>query len=240
MTIKTIKLDNFLSFGPDSKEIGLGPLNILVGPNGAGKSNFLEAFAILKAAPINVLEPIRDGGGASDWIFKGPGRKRDSQIEVVTSGRRGLRYALSFTESGKRFEITDERIENPEPEPNHDEPYFYYRYENNHPVINVKNENSEGYSQRNLKREAIDPEKSILEQRKDPDSYPELTRLGEFFSQIRIYRNWTFGRYTAPRLLQPSNLSTKWVSEDASNLGLVLNRLRQNYDITQNPCFLRQ
>jgi len=226
-TIKTVRLDNFLSFGPESPVIDLKPLNVLVGANGAGKSNFLEAFALLKATPTNVVDPIRDGGGAADWIFKGPNRKKESTIEIVSSDE--LRYKISFSETSKRFEITDELIENAIPDQGEAEPYFFYKYENNHPVINVKNLNSKGYSTRGLKRKDIDPEKSILAQRKDPDSYPELTKLGEYFSQFQIYRNWTFGRYTSPRLQQPSDLSNKWVSEDARNLGLVLNRLRKDY-----------
>lgn len=68
---------------------------------------------------------------------------------------------------------------------------------------------------------------SILAQRKDPDQYPELTYLGNVFARIRIYREWSFGRYTPPRLPQKADLPNDWLEPDASNLGLVLNRLRR-------------
>ena len=37
--IRRIKLQNLLSFGPDTTDLELGPLNVLIGPNGSGKSN---------------------------------------------------------------------------------------------------------------------------------------------------------------------------------------------------------
>jgi len=51
MYIKTITLNNFLSFGENSKPIELGKLNVLIGPNGSGKSNLLEALELLKSTP---------------------------------------------------------------------------------------------------------------------------------------------------------------------------------------------
>ena len=134
---------------------------------------------------------------------------------------------MNFTESGKRFEIVDERIENAEALPGHPEPYFYYRYENNHPVLNIKDEEGKE-SRRHLRREDVDPEKSILAQRRDPDMYPEITRLAEELSLIRIYRDWSFGRYTPPRLPQSTDLPNLWLEDNARNLGLVLNRLKRN------------
>ena len=37
--IESIKLQNFLSFGPNAGEIELKSLNVLIGPNASGKSN---------------------------------------------------------------------------------------------------------------------------------------------------------------------------------------------------------
>ena len=61
--IQSIKLTNFLSFGKDTEEVELLPLNIIIGANGCGKSNFLEAFDLLKNAPSSIVKPIREGGG---------------------------------------------------------------------------------------------------------------------------------------------------------------------------------
>ncbi len=41
---KSIRIQNLLSFGPDSPELELKPINIVIGPNGSGKSNLLAAL----------------------------------------------------------------------------------------------------------------------------------------------------------------------------------------------------
>ena len=69
--LRSLKLTNFLSFGPDSKEIELTPLNVLIGPNASGKSNFVEAIELLHATPTNLAEAIRIGGTAEEWLWKG-------------------------------------------------------------------------------------------------------------------------------------------------------------------------
>jgi AAA15 family ATPase/GTPase len=51
MLISSIKLNNFLSHGRDSKPMELGALNVVIGPNGSGKSNLLEAIEQLRSAP---------------------------------------------------------------------------------------------------------------------------------------------------------------------------------------------
>lgn len=231
--IKSIQMRNFLSYGPASGAIPLKSLNLIIGPNGSGKSNLLEAFALLQSAPGQLNAPIREGGGVRDWLWKGADKPATASLEIIieshfSSPANALRYRFDFTESGKRFEVVDERIENAEASPGHAEPYFYYRYENNHPVLNIKSESGQGPRRRNLRREDVDPEKSILAQRREPDIYPEITRLGEELSRIRIYRDWSFGRYTPPRLPQPADLPNQWLEENGRNLGLVLNRLKRN------------
>ncbi|MCP4689714.1 MAG: AAA family ATPase, partial [Desulfobacterales bacterium] len=69
--INSVQLNNFLSFGPASKALELGPLNVLIGKNSCGKSNLIEAFAILRATPKNLLAPVRQGGGVREWLWKG-------------------------------------------------------------------------------------------------------------------------------------------------------------------------
>ena len=222
--IKTITLTNFLSYGPESESIELRALNVIIGPNGSGKSNLIEALELLCATPKDLLTPIRDGGGIRDWLWKGTARPPIAEINAVIDNPKGpvsLRYVLSFTEVGQRFEIVDERVENEVPDVGHAKPYLYYRFESGHGVLNVKG------TQRRLRHEDIDPTASILAQRKDPDQYPELTYLGNAFSKMRLYREWSFGRYTIPRLPQKADLPNEHLEPDASNLGLVLNRLRR-------------
>jgi predicted ATPase len=226
MLIHAIKLNNFLSFGESSEVIPLGSLNVIIGPNGSGKSNLLESIELLRSAPEQLLKPIREGGGVRDWLWKGAKGTPKASLDVVVANPKGpqnLRYRLSFTEVGQRFEIVDEQIENEKPvNAKHPQPYFYYHFNNGHPTLNVKGES------RTLQHEDIDVERSILAQRRDPDQYPEITYLAETLPKIRLYREWSFGRYTVPRLPQKTDLPNDILESDASNLGLVLNRLRRD------------
>lgn len=231
MLIRTIQLNNFLSFGATSPAIPLGPLNVIIGPNGSGKSNLLESIELLRSAPEQLLKPIREGGGVRDWLWKGAPGTPTASLDIVISnpkGQQNLRYHLAFTEVGQRFEIVDERIENEEPAtPQHSQPYFYYHFNKGRPALNV------GGKSRSLQQEDVDLEKSILSQRRDPDQYPEITYLGQVLGKIRLYREWCFGRYTIPRLPQKADLPNDMLEPDASNLGLVLNRLRRDPAVKQ-------
>jgi len=226
--IKSITLTNFLSYGPTASPVELRALNVIIGPNGSGKSNLVESLELLRATPKDLLTPVRDGGGVRDWLWKGAAKPPTAKIDAVIDYPQGpvsLRYVLGFTEVGQRFAIVDERIENESPDDGHKNPYLYYRFENGHGVLDVKNK------KRHLHHEDIDPDASILAQRKDPDQYPELTHLGNTFAKMRIYRQWCFGRYTVPRLPQKADLPNEYLEPDASNLGLVLNRHRREHAV---------
>lgn len=233
MLIQRISLTNLLSFS--SLELELRPLNVLIGHNGSGKSNLIEAIALIQSTPKGIAGPIREGGKIPDWIWKGAPSRSEATIETIVRPRRvrdkiNLRYKLSFAAAGSRFEIVDERVENEKPLPGHDEPRYYFFYQNGYPVINVGNPD-DPKNRRHLKREDVDPEKSILAQRRDPDNYPELTWLGDMFGKIRIYRDWSFGRYTPPRLPQRTDLATDFLDENCSNLGLILNNLHNQPEV---------
>lgn len=225
MLIRSIKLNNFLSYGDSAPSIPLNSLNVIIGPNGSGKSNLIEAIELLRATPKDLLTPIRDGGGIRDWLWKGSSSIPTASIEAVFSltdtPSNNLRYTLGFTEVAQRFEITEERLETETPKPHRDQPYLYYEFRNGHGVLNVKGK------ERRLQHEEIELNQSILSQRKDPDQYPELTRLGRSLAEIKLYREWSFGRYTTPRIPQKADLPNEWLEADARNLGLVLNRLRR-------------
>lgn len=235
--IRSIKLENFLSYGSPGTEISLDPLNVLIGPNASGKSNLIEALALLRATPRDLTAPIREGGGVAEWLWKGSTRKSPvTSIEVTVDypdGLMPLRHRLAFTAVGQRFELTDEVVENEGPQSGHeDDVYFFYRYQNGHPALNVRTVVSDpagsgtGRAHRGLQREELAPDQSVLSQRKDPDQYPEITYLAEQFAKIRLYREWNMGRYTAPRVPQQTDLPEDFLTEDGGNLGLVVNDLQ--------------
>jgi predicted ATPase len=223
MFLKSITLTNFLSYGDAMTAIELGPLNVIIGPNGSGKSNLIEVIELLRATPKDLLTSIRDGGGVRDWLWKGASSLPVAKVDAVVNYPKSpvpLRYVLSFTEVGQRFQIVDEKVENESPDRGYERPLFYYHFQNGRGVLNVKGQ------KRGLQLEDIDPTASILSQRKDPDQYPELTYLGNTFARMQLYREWSFGRYTAQRLPQKADLPNEHLEPDSSNLGLVLNRLR--------------
>lgn len=239
--LKSVQLTNLLSFGDRSEPFELGSLNVLIGPNGSGKSNFVEAVGLLRGAPRQLSVPVREGGGVHDWLWKGAPRTPKARIEVVVDYPQGdehwgsnlLRYRLEFTEVGQRLEVMDERIENAVTPPGYEKPFFYFGYQNGRPMLSAgPNSDPTGGRYRELRREELDPQQSVLSQRKDPHHYPEITYVGNLFESFQLYREWSFGRYTAPRVPQPADLPNEFLIEDARNLGLVLNRLRK--DVTAN------
>jgi predicted ATPase len=234
--LKSIRLKNFLSYGPTTADTELSPLNVVIGPNGSGKSNLIEAIDVLRSTPSDVTRPIREGGGVQDWLWKGLSPKRTPVAEIDTTvyfpeGVAPLRYRLAFTMVGQRFELADEAIENPSPAFGEHDVYFFYRYQSGRPVLNVRSmtealaASSEGRVPRSLRREDVVADQSILSQRKDPDQYPEITYLGNQFSKAKLYREWNLGRNTEPRKPQKVDLPGDFLSENADNLPLVLNDL---------------
>lgn len=232
MYLESLHLQNLLSFGPDSEPISFGPLNVIIGPNGSGKSNLIEAIGLLLSTPRSLSDAIRDGGGVGEWLWKGSKGKKTARIEAVT--RRptsnplyskqsipSLKYQLAFTQSSQQIEVLDERIEEAAPGSGA-EPVLYFGYINGHPSIRLQD------SHRKIRADEFKTTESILSQRKDPEVYPELYFLNALFDYSRLYRDWSFGRYTPPRMPQPADLPNMYLMEDAQNLGLVLNQIRKD------------
>jgi len=216
-----ITLKNILSFGSNANPIKMGPLNVLIGPNGSGKSNIFDALSVIRASTKDFRSVIK---GVNDWIWKG-----DSfgiaEIQVVVEnpiGKQPLRHTISFRDENQFFRLVDERIENREPHPGENSNFFYYQYHNGFPVIKIKNE------QRQLSRDSIEYNLSILAQRRDPENYPEITYLSDEYGKIRFYRDWPFGRNSIFRIPEKTDLPGDRLEEDFSNLRLFLNRITKH------------
>ena len=231
MFMHSIKLENILSFGPDAQELELKPLNVLIGPNGSGKSNLIEVIGLLRAAPSDVKAPIREGGGSENWIWRGEPKATDARVEVVLRGlffpskERPVRYSIAFdslffTEP----HIIDETIEDKRTEQTEDSAKRYLQ-RGHRKVIVMSLEDDRGRRQRELPASEIKPDQSILSQLKDPFQYPELRSVEVGFRGISLYREWSFGRNTPPRLPQKADSPNHSLAEDGRNLGMVLNRL---------------
>ncbi|MCL4784047.1 MAG: AAA family ATPase [Bryobacterales bacterium] len=229
--LRTIRVRNLLSFGPDAGELELQSLNVLIGPNGAGKSNLIDAISLLQSSPRNLLDPVQRGGGIGEWLWKGAGNSPAGEIEVTIDYPEGvmpLRHRLQLRVVGQRAELADEVIENERPSrPGESDVYFFYRYQGGRPVLNVRPDVHQGTNRarRELRREDLPLDQSVLSQRKDPDMYPELTYLGKRYAGISLFREWNIGRNTEPRKPRPTDLPANYLEEDAANIALVLNDL---------------
>ncbi len=218
---------NFLSFGPDNPGIELRALNLFIGPNGSGKSNLFEAISLMRATPKEVRDVTRKGGGVAEWIWKGQPQGTASVEWVVRnlSGRRPLWHSLGFGAVDQAFSLQNELIglaRKAAP------PIFsgvvYSRGLTVKPRLV-----SEKKGQRSVAYIEIEPDRSILAQRRDPELYPQLDWLARKYEQVRLYREWSFGRKAIFRSPQAADLRNDFLEEDYSNLGLFLSRLRTRF-----------
>ncbi|MFZ1403845.1 MAG: AAA family ATPase, partial [Anaerolineae bacterium] len=174
MLIKELKVSGLLSFGPKGMTLPLGNLNVLIGPNGSGKSNLLEVLALLKAAPTNLPAPVREMGGVREWLWKPASVVPEATIEAIVEyvgARQPLRHGLVMADHGGRFEVVDEWIENERPKPGYTNPYVFYRFQRGNPVLGEPQAQA---MERQLQRENVKPEQSVLSQIRDPERYPAL------------------------------------------------------------------
>ena len=234
-----LKVSGLLSFGPQGIDLPMEPLNVLIGPNGSGKSNLLEVLALLRAAPRELAEPIKRGGGIWEWLWKGDESPGKATLEAfVDDPEQGspLRHVLEFTDHGGRFEVTDERIECAETK-------FAYRLHQGQHTFDIQTEpKDQRTSSRpilsdsativseslglNRYRERTKPEESVLSQIRDAQTYPALHCLQKQYERIRLYRNWAFGPAAELRRNQSTHDPSDFLNEGGANLALVLSHFQ--------------
>ena len=248
--IQSVRLENILSFGPDMAEFPLEPLNVLIGPNASGKSNLIEVLSLLHAAPSDLQEPIRRGGGVRDWLWKGDPGTPTATVEVTVgnpNGQMALRYRLSFTCTMERFTMVDEVVKDTKPGPGGEAPDFYYSYKGSPAVLSgpvikfvaLTEGNPVGIFdppvgdrlEQIIPWEEVSPDQSILSQRRDPRAYPELWWANVIFTLMRFYRGLDLRRDAPVRLPQKPDLPQDFLMEDASNLNVVLSHLLNLPDV---------
>ena len=227
--LQRIVLKNVLSFGPETDGLDLLPLNLLIGPNGSGKSNFIEAIALMRAAPSEFSKVTRKGGGVAEWIWKGnaDGAACIDWVMSYPQGPRALRHRIAFGSAGQGFALIDERLENAVAQHRQPVVRFYYRPQPGKHVVSVRVQLE--LRERILSQDDLETDRSILAQRRDPDIYPELAWVARNYDRIRLYREWTFGRHAVFREPQKADLRNDMLEEDFSNLGLFLNRIKTRH-----------
>lgn len=97
MTLKSIELTGFKSFGRKSIVDFTSPITSIVGPNGSGKSNIVEAIRFVLGEQS--MKSLRGKGGA-DLIFKGSKSLSSSNRAQVSIVFDNTNKIFSFTNSG--------------------------------------------------------------------------------------------------------------------------------------------
>ncbi|WP_395142618.1 AAA family ATPase [Armatimonas sp.] len=217
--LKSLKIKNLLSFGPEGVDVELRPLNVLVGPNGSGKSNFLSAVRILQAAPTDLSMPIRSSSSfPEDW------KRSDSILPSEISADLdfhsdyiGTYYlALNFI-NGYGIEIHSEVFKS-------DIFTFFERFKNNARIYFLK------MDMENVENVRIEDSKSVMSEVKDfrPSNYSISASL---LKSLRIYTGRPWQQGNASWLPQKIDVESKFLSEDYSNLAVVLHNLNNFVNI---------
>ena len=232
--IETIRLENILSYGPDTPPFRLEPLNVFIGPNASGKSNFIEALSILAATPRDLQAPLREGGGVVEWLWKGSHALPKATIEVTVDPLWNpipFRYRLSFTESSARFMLKDEVVEDEYSSTPGEKPSFYYQYQDGQPVVRVEGEVP---SERRLDMDHLRFDQSILSQMREPRILSKLSFLTRQFERMRFYREFQIGHDSPLRRPQQADLVQDYLLENGSNLAVVLSYLLNQPPVKQS------
>jgi predicted ATPase len=222
--ISELKLTNVLSFKEETIE--LRALNVIIGPNGSGKSNLISALEVLHAAPTSLATKFASLGGVSNWIRDG---KRIASIDANCSilepdqlfPAADTRFKLSMMSVENQVYLADELVAHAFFE---EHPYFWY--EHSIPTVSVFDEGSGNWLPKSLDPKAVERKESILSQRRDPESFPELFRLAVALESVRVYNQWTVGPKNILRDFQSTDVPTTYLSEDGSNTALIVSKIR--------------
>jgi len=213
---RSVKVNNLLSFGPDSPSMEFGMLNVIIGANASGKSNLFDVFALLKNTPGQFDQPIIDSGcPLSEWFWKDENENNNGSQEKNFSASLLVKLALSkpfyhylslSKDSENSLSIEFEEIN---------------MYQEDHDIDDTENFICD--SQNNI------ADKTNLSQvRVFINPSDEKYEVAEFYKNIHIYSDWTLGRSSPIRQKQiNSYYPSKWLREDESNLCRVLLQIKK-------------
>ncbi len=218
MRFLTIQPKNILSFGPDSQELALEPLNVLIGPNGSGKSNLIHVLGLLKAAATDLAAALQENGDATHWIWRhGTSGHGLASVNATFSNGEAecLEYELAFVEMHLDAVVDREQLSDAE-----------RQY--------LSRSSPWGGEAHTLGGEdeivTAQEDQSFLSEVKQTYKYAEVHRTQRAFAELSIYRDWAIGRSAPARWPQKPSLGSDVLDDNAGNLGLVLNQLNQDQE----------
>lgn len=241
--LKSICPVNLLSFGPNTEEIELRPLNILIGPNGSGKSNLIEIIRLLHYLPDK--DPwtlVLETGGVDEWIWKGGDKTAAASaisakiaMEGIPVGSsladiRAYEYSISLAKLHSSFQVKDEAVRRT----NIRDLGTSFESNGSTGKLNSRQPFSNFASNLNFQ---LNPERSVFSQRTSPNIQealigkylPELFEIGEFFESLDFHQDWEFGADLTPRDPRPAGQPVERLEENAYNLAQMLAYFKDYY-----------
>jgi predicted ATPase len=244
--LKSIKPVNLLSFGPNTEEIELRPLNILIGPNGSGKSNFIEVLRLLHSLPDK--EPwsvVLATGGASEWVWKRTANgsaisslRADFYLGDPTQGHsisnpRRFDLTIALEQYQSSFRVHAETIGTADDEGLRNGLFSWF-----------ERHGSQGGIHHRLRPSDAGPilfdvnlDRSLLSQLSSPqlqayglgEALPELFEIAEFLEGLEFHQDWEFGADLSVRDPIPVGQRVERLDEGGYNLAQMLAYFR-DYD----------
>jgi len=245
--LKSIRPVNLLSFGPNTEEIELRPLNILIGPIGCGKSNLIEILGLLSKLPDkDPWAKVRETGGASEWVWKGKAAgERQSSLSVTgvsevespfsSSDRVAEKFvfysiSLRVRERYGSFEVVSECFrEIDDGEDGISVTIGTFEREGKTGLIRAEigaKDSPETFNNLNLDRSFLS----------NPDARAQisfyLSRIFEFevgIEHFAFYRDWIFGTGLIARQPISAGQPVEGLQENTSNLAQILARYQSDF-----------
>lgn len=238
--LKSIRPVNLLSFGPNTEEIELRALNILIGANGSGKSNLIEVIRLLHYLPDkDPWTVVLETGGVDEWIWQGKHDKDAATaifskiaLEGMPVGAsiadiRAYEYAISLAKLHSSFYVTGESVRRVDI--SETDGHLYTTFESSGSTGKLNSRVTRSNFTQDLSFQ-LNPERSVLSQRTSPSVQgaligkylPELFEIGDFFENLDFHQDWEFGADLTPRDPVPVGQPVERLEENARNLAQML------------------
>jgi predicted ATPase len=214
MLLRQVKLENLLSFRDTTVE--LRGLNVLIGANASGKSNLIEAIGLLQAAPVDLSAAIRRLGG----VHVVCSLAKESPVAAIQCdwiNGESLRYRLEFAEEAQSFVILREILHDRDSDPEKTSAGTYL-YRTSGKLYGPKSRKSGG----RLNGSAVATIQSALALSKNPADPTPITRIGQEFGAIKIYRDFRTTANSGARIGVSTSVPKSSLEDGGDNLALVL------------------
>jgi predicted ATPase len=215
MLLRKVKLENLLSFRDTTVE--LRGLNVLIGANASGKSNLIEAISLLQAAPVDLSAAIRRLGGVH-VVCSLAKRSPVAAIECDWINDEPLKYRLEFAEEAQGFVILREILNDRDSDPEKTSAGTYFYRTSGKLMYGSSFRKGAG----RLNGSAVATTQSALALSKSPADPTPITRVGQGFGDIKIYREFRTTANSEARTGISTSVPKGFLEDGGDNLALVL------------------